>query len=83
MPAFWRTQFVLAVTHAQLGNLDAARNAAQELLKIRPDFSEVARVELKKWWDTELVEHLFEGLRKAGMEIAGDDGAPPARQVAT
>jgi len=83
MPAFWRTQFVLAVTHAQLGNLDAARNAAQELLKIRPDFSEVARVELKKWWDAELVEHLLEGLRKAGMEIAGDDGAPPARQVAT
>jgi hypothetical protein len=30
----------------------------------------VAGQELGKWWDVELIEHLLEGLRKAGLEIA-------------
>jgi hypothetical protein len=29
----------------------------------------VARDELGKWWDEELVEHIVEGLRKAGLGI--------------
>jgi serine/threonine protein kinase/tetratricopeptide (TPR) repeat protein len=76
MPGFWRTQLVLAVSNAQLGYQEAARKAAQELVKIRPDFAVVARTELQKWWDPELIEHLLEGLRKAGLEIAGDRGNP-------
>jgi hypothetical protein len=40
------------------------------LLVMRPDFPVVAREELGKWWDPQLVEHLIEGLGKAGMEIA-------------
>ena len=36
------------------------------------------RDELRKWWDAELIEHLIEGLRKAGLEIAGEQGTPPA-----
>jgi serine/threonine protein kinase len=71
LPGFWRTQFMLAVCNGQLGELDAARNAVHELLKIRPDFLVVWREELCKWWDAELVEHLINGLRKAGLEIAG------------
>jgi hypothetical protein len=69
MPGFWRTQFVLAISNAQLGQLDAARNAVRELLRIRPDFLVVWREELCKFWNAELVEHLIEGLRKAGMKI--------------
>jgi tetratricopeptide (TPR) repeat protein len=71
MPGFWRTQFMLAVCNGQLGELDAARNAVDELLRIRPDFLVVWREELCKWWEAELVEHLIDGLRKAGLEIAG------------
>jgi hypothetical protein len=62
---------MLAVCNGQLGELDAARNAVQELLTIRPDFLVVWREELFKWWDAELVEHLVDGLRKAGLKIAG------------
>jgi len=40
------------------------------LLAIRPDFAVVAREELGKWFDVELVERLIDGLRKAGLEIA-------------
>jgi hypothetical protein len=71
MPGFWRTQLMLAVCNGQLGELDAARNAVHELLRIRPDFLVVWREELCKWWDAELVEHLIDGLRKAGLETAG------------
>jgi serine/threonine protein kinase/tetratricopeptide (TPR) repeat protein len=69
MPSFWRTQFVLAICNGQLGDVEAARNAVQELLRIRPDFLVVWREELCKWWEAELVEHLVDGLRKAGLKI--------------
>ena len=70
MPGFWRTQLALATAYAQLGEREAARNAVRELLAVRPDFAAIAREELGKWWDPELIEHLIDGLRKAGLEIA-------------
>jgi TolB-like protein/Tfp pilus assembly protein PilF len=70
MPAFWRTHAAFAAAYGQLGELEAARNAGRDLLAIKPDFAALARQELGKWWDAELVEHLIEGLRKAGLEIA-------------
>jgi TolB-like protein/tetratricopeptide (TPR) repeat protein len=70
MPGFWRTPLALAAAYGQLGEHDAARRAVGDLLAIRPDFADVAREELGKWWDPELIEHLIDGLRKAGLEIA-------------
>jgi TolB-like protein len=77
MPRFWRTNVALAAAHGQLGETEAARNAVHALLTLRPDFALVAREELAKWWDPELVEHLVDGLRKAGLEIAGAGTASP------
>jgi TolB-like protein/tetratricopeptide (TPR) repeat protein len=74
MPGFWRTQAALAAIYGQLGELDPARSAARELLTIRPDFAVVAREELGKWWEPELVGHIIDGLRKAGLEIGGAAG---------
>ena len=74
MPGFWRTHLALAAAYGQLGDREAARNAVRELLAIRPDFAAVARVELAKWWVPELIEHLIDGLRKAGLEIAAEEG---------
>jgi len=70
MPGFWRSNVALAVAYGQLGEQEEARNAVRELLAIKRDFAATAREELAKWWDPELVEHLIEGLRKAGLEIA-------------
>jgi len=70
MPGFWRTHLALAAAYGQLGDREAARNAVRELLAIRPDFAAVARVELAKWWVPELIEHLIDGLRKAGLDVA-------------
>jgi TolB-like protein/tRNA A-37 threonylcarbamoyl transferase component Bud32/tetratricopeptide (TPR) repeat protein len=75
MPGFWRTNLALATVYGQLGERQAARNAVRELRALRPDFPTVAREELGKWWDPELVGHLIDGLRKAGLEIAEEDGA--------
>jgi TolB-like protein/tetratricopeptide (TPR) repeat protein len=69
MPGFWRTNVALATAYGQLGEREAACNAVRELLALRPDFRVVAREELGKMLDPELVEHLVEGLRKAGLEI--------------
>ena len=78
LPGFWRTQLLLAAAHGQLGNRVAAGNAVQELLKIRPNFRDLPRDELKKWHDEELKEHVLEGLRKAGLEVAEDAGTAHA-----
>jgi Flp pilus assembly protein TadD len=69
MPGFWRTNLALAAAYGQLGEREAASNAVRELLALRPDFPTVAQEELAKWWDPELVKHLIDGLRKAGLEI--------------
>jgi serine/threonine protein kinase/Tfp pilus assembly protein PilF len=70
MPGFWRTHLALATAYGQLGEREAARKAVRELLALRPDFAAVAREELGKWWDPELIEQLTDGLRKAGLEVA-------------
>lgn len=86
MPGFWRNEFALAVTYGQLGEHELAHNAALALLAIRPNFSTIAREELTKWWQPELVEQLLDGLRKAGLEIADDPSksvpAPPTSATA-
>lgn len=79
MPGFWRNELALAATYGQLGELELARNAARELLAVRPDFAGVAWEECRKWWDPELVEQIIDGLRKAGLEIADKHGTKPAK----
>ena len=70
MPGFWRTHLALAAAYGQLGDREAAGKAVRELLALRPDFPSIAHEELGKWWDDALVEHILDGLRKAGLHIA-------------
>jgi len=63
---------VLAMCYAQLGEIDAAHKSLQQTLSLKPDYGEVARQLHGKWIQPELVEQLMDGLRKAGLEIAGD-----------
>jgi hypothetical protein len=53
----------------QLGERQAAQSALQELLALRPDFAMAVRRDYTNWWDSKRVEHLIEGLPKAGLEI--------------
>ena len=69
MPGFFYAQAALAAALGQLGQREASRKAAQEVLALRPDFAAVARREYAKWYDPEDIERFVDGLRKAGLEI--------------
>jgi hypothetical protein len=43
------------------------------LVALRPDYPAVARHELGKLLDPELVEHVIDGLRKAGLDIVTEE----------
>jgi TolB-like protein len=83
MPGFWRTNLALAAAYGQLGELEAARKALRALLALRPGFAGVAREELGKWWDPELVQHLIDGVRKAGLDIPAPARTGPAAAAPT
>jgi adenylate cyclase len=57
----------LAATHAQLGHLNQARAKAAEVLRMEPNFT-IGKFEATAVYkDLSDVNHLFEGLRKAGL----------------
>ncbi len=65
LPHFYWMHILDAAAKAQLGRSDAGASLAR-IFDVKPDF--VARSELKKW-NTEAndLEHIIEGLRKAGL----------------
>ena len=76
MPSYFATHAALAAAYGQLGDEEAARRAASELLAQKPGFAEVAREEFAKWFGRgELLEHFLDGLRKAGLAIPDAEGA--------
>ena len=70
MPGVPLVLVALAATHGQLGQLEPARVAVSELLALKPDYARIARREIGTLCDPPLVEHIIDGLRKAGLDIA-------------
>jgi TolB-like protein/Tfp pilus assembly protein PilF len=66
---------LLAAAHAQLGDRAAAEDAVRGLLARGGDVARSARELFERWFEPPLVEHLVDGLRKAGLGDVGD-GAP-------
>jgi TolB-like protein/Tfp pilus assembly protein PilF len=79
LPGFFAVYEALAAVYGQLGDRDAARQALDEMLKLAPNFGEVARTLKSKWFDSDFVEHILDGLRKAGLKI--DDRLGPSTVV--
>jgi TolB-like protein/class 3 adenylate cyclase/predicted Zn-dependent protease len=69
MPGYYWPHATLAAVYGQLGEQERARTALRDLSAIIPNFGAIAREEYGKWNETEFVEHLLDGLRKAGLEI--------------
>jgi TolB-like protein len=69
MPGYYWPHATLAAVYGQLGEQERARAALRELNAIMPNFGAIAREEWGKWNDAEFVEHLLDGLRKAGLEV--------------
>jgi TolB-like protein/Tfp pilus assembly protein PilF len=76
LPGLHSTHMVLAAAYGQLGQRDEADKAVQELLKLQPDIALTVRPGLEMRLEPELVEHVIDGLRKAGLEVPA--GAGPA-----
>jgi tetratricopeptide (TPR) repeat protein len=64
----------LASALAHLGRIEDAGRALAELRRRERDVS-LEVVKSAVWWRHDLLDNLFEGLRKAGMD---EHGAPPA-----
>jgi len=79
MPGFFHAVAVRAAALGQLGQREAAQRAVQELLALRPGFAASVRHDYAKWWNPEQVEHLIEGLRKAGLEVEDEQSSPVAK----
>ncbi len=66
LPHFYWANMLVAAAKGQLGHADAA-DALAQIFVAKPDFS--ARVELHKWNAApDDLEHILEGLRKAGLK---------------
>ena len=79
LPGLWAQHMMIAAACGQLGEGEAAAKAVQELLKLRPDFASRVRLDIEKWWDSAYVEHLIDGVRKAGLQVqATRDHIPSA-----
>jgi adenylate cyclase len=73
---FW-THWLLAAAYGQLGDFEAAGHALSDLRAQKEDIAQAVGQLLGKWFDPQLDEHMVEGLRKAGLEMA------PANAAAT
>jgi TolB-like protein/Tfp pilus assembly protein PilF len=75
MPSYYYTHAAIAAAYGQLGEREAAQGALRELLSLKPDFAAVARDDYAKWFGPgEHVEHVLDGLRKAGLDVPEADG---------
>jgi TolB-like protein/Tfp pilus assembly protein PilF len=57
-----------AAVFGQLGQTGPAREALDELCRLRPDFPGQLRAWLETFFQPEMVQHILDGLRKAGLE---------------
>jgi len=81
MPGYPWASGVLAMANAQLGRKEQARTHLKRFVELWPDVARNVRRELCKWWfSEESVEHLVDGLRKAGLDVEGDGETPAARE---
>jgi adenylate cyclase len=67
-PGNSRAYRYLAASHGHLGETDEAWAALQEYLRLEPDFSSARLRMLAGAFEPAFIEHLVDGLRKAGLE---------------
>jgi TolB-like protein/Tfp pilus assembly protein PilF len=78
MPGHFGAPMMIAAACGLLGERETAGRALRELLAHRPDFAATARQEARKWWASDYVERLIDGISKAGLEIPAPALAPAA-----
>jgi len=67
-PQLWAMHFAVAACCGQLDRQPMGVEAVRSLLALKPDFAATMRESFGRWWEPEVVEHLADGLAKAGLE---------------
>ena len=71
MPGHWFSHVAIAAAYGHLGEKEAAAKSTRELSKLRSDFSATGRRDMEKWWSPAYCDDIIDGLRTAGLEVAG------------
>lgn len=69
VPGSFHAHAAQVIAFGQLGLREEAKKPLRELLALRPNFATSARFEYSKFYDPDVVEHILEGLRKAGLDV--------------
>ena len=69
LPGQWAAHTMTAAAAGQFRDGNTASKALSDLLKLRPDIASAVRTEFAKWWEADYIEHVIDGLRKAGLEL--------------
>ena len=69
LPDHWFEHAAMAAAYGQLGERSAVAKAVRDLLRVRPDFAATVQNDIEKWWESEYVEHMIDGWRKAGLDV--------------
>jgi adenylate cyclase len=81
-PGLFFHHVVHAAAYGQLGRKEEAQPHVRALLKMYPDYPNHMREEYRKYrFSEELIEHLAEGLAKAGLPIPDDRRGKPGANV--
>ena len=75
-PQHWAMHFAVAACCGQLGRQAMGADAVRCLLGLKPDFAATIREDFGRWWEPEVVEHLVDGIVKAGLEAESEAEAP-------
>jgi len=70
MPDFYWTHMTAAMTYGQLGREREAKASVEKLLRLKPNIGQQVYATLRIWnMPQPLIEHVEDGLRKAGLVI--------------
>src|SRR5579862_6497672 len=83
LPDVFYTPMLAAAAAGQLGEKEIADKALRDLLVLKPDIAAIARDNLGKWFQPQLVEHFIEGLAKSGLDVSHVEPMPDSRPAAT
>jgi hypothetical protein len=74
IPKLYMTYVVRAIIYGQLGRAAEGRDAVAEIIKHKPNFANNVRNDFRRRNLPEpLIEHIVEGLRKAGLQIPSEN----------
>jgi TolB-like protein/Flp pilus assembly protein TadD len=76
LPGYFYTYVRQAIAYGQLGRKAEAQTAVAKLLELKPEYGREVRDLVRRWqYPEDFIEHIVEGLRKAGLDVPDEAAA--------